>query len=122
MGLVPVIDVPGPEVFELLPGRGRVHGGLASSLPLSFLQGESEQMIGYVVFIGGVELHAEVDQSLRRITGSEGGHTPRMSGALDAPISTRESGGSPKAFGEHLVAVGDDLSAAGEVEHWFLSV
>ena len=52
------------EVLELVPCRGRVHGDLAASLPLSFLQGESEQMIGYVVFIGGVELHAKVGQSL----------------------------------------------------------
>ena len=64
VGLAPVIDVPGTEVLELLPCRGRVHGDFAASLPLSFLQGESEQMIGYVVLIGGVELHAKVGQSL----------------------------------------------------------
>jgi hypothetical protein len=64
VGLVPVIDVPGPEVLELLPRRGRVHGDLAASLPLSFRQGQGEQMIGYVVLIGGVELHSEVGQSV----------------------------------------------------------
>ena len=64
VGLVPVIDVPGPEVLELLPCRGRVHGDFAASLPLSFLQSESEQMIRYVFLIGGVELHTKVGQSL----------------------------------------------------------
>ncbi|NDH76976.1 MAG: hypothetical protein EBY61_05820 [Actinobacteria bacterium] len=64
VGLVPVIDVPGTEVLELLPCRGRVHGDLAARVTLPLLEGEGEQMIGYVVLIGGVELHAEVGQSL----------------------------------------------------------
>ena len=79
-------------------------------------------MIGDVVFIGGVELHAEIGQSVRRIIGSQGGHAPRMSAVLEAPASTRESGASPESFGEYLVAVGDDLGATSEVEHRFLAV
>ncbi len=60
--LVPVIDVPGPEVLELLPGRRWVHGNLAARMTLSLHKGQSQQMIGYVVLIGGVKLHAEVGQ------------------------------------------------------------
>ena len=97
---VPVVDVPGPEVLELLPGCGRIHSDLAARLALPIPKSEGEQMIGYVVFIGGVELHAEIGQSVRRIIGSQGGHAPRMSAAPEAPASTRESGASPESFGE----------------------